>query len=106
MKDKLVKTAFLDALGTTAYIVLVASFMYYGSHGFFGKNDSVILPITMLMLLVFSASLTGLLMFGKPAMMYLDGKKKEELALIGYTLAFFSALTLIALLLLTTIFSR
>ena len=51
----------------------------------------------MLMLFVFSAAVTGSLIFGQPVLWYLDGKKKDALTLLTYTLAVFFILTVITL---------
>ena len=99
---KIQKTAFLNALATTLYIIAVASFMYYGSTVKLGRVNTILAPIALLLLFVFSASLTGYLIFGKPAQMYIDGKKKEALSLLTYTLIFFSIITFIAIFLLIT----
>lgn len=45
-------------------------------------EDTVFIPITMLMLFVCSAAITGFLVFGKPAMLYLDGKKQDAIQLL------------------------
>lgn len=52
-----------------------------------GPVDTVLVPI--LMLLVFSASVTGGLIFGRPVLWYLDGKKKETFSLLITTLLIF-----------------
>lgn len=89
--------ALVNVLLTTGYIILVASFMYYGAEAKIGKVNSFLGPAAFLMLFVFSAALTGFLIFGKPAQMYVDGKKKEALSLLINTLGFFSVITLIFL---------
>lgn len=99
------KRAFIDALATAIYVVMVASFMFYVSQIKLGRANNILVPITLLLLLVFSASLTGFLIFGKPAQMYVDGKKKEALSMLTQTLLFFSVITFIAILLLM-VFSR
>lgn len=91
------KTALLNSLATVLYIFLVGSFMYYGSQIKIGRSNSFLVPVTLLLLFVFSAALTGFLVFGKPAMWYVDGKKKEALELLFTTLGFFSAITVLAL---------
>jgi hypothetical protein len=100
MKGEIIKHALVNSLGTAVYIIVIASFLYLGGQGVFGQNASVFIPIAMLMVFVFSAAFTGFLMFGRPIMWYLDGKKKEALSLLVYTLGFFLFITLIALLLL------
>lgn len=94
------KTALINAIATALYIIAVGSFMYYGSLVKLGRVNTMLAPITLLLLFVFSAALTGSLLFGKPAQMYVDGKKKEALSLLTYTLTFFSIITFIAIVLL------
>ena len=98
--NKTLKTAFLNAIGTALYIVAVGGFMYYGSMIKIGKRANFLAPIVMLLLFVFSAALTGSLIFGKPALLYVDCKKKEALTLITYTLLIFFTITFLAILLL------
>src|SRR3972149_12222878 len=98
MKD-IKKTALINALATTAYIIAVGSFMYYGSIVKLGRANTFLIPVTLLLLFVFSAALTGFLIFGKPAQMYVDGKKKEALSLLSYTLGIFSVITFLSLVL-------
>jgi hypothetical protein len=98
--NKIFKTAFLNAIGTTLYIGAVGSFMYYGSMIKIGKKANFLAPIAMLLLFVFSAALTGSLIFGKPALLYVDGKKKEALTMLSYTLLIFFAITFLTIVLL------
>ncbi len=98
-KREIIRQAIINALGTAVYVIAIASFMYFGSQGVFGENPSIFVPIVMLMLFVFSAALTGFLIFGKPIMWYLDNKKKEAMSLLIYTLGIFLIIILIALLL-------
>ena len=99
------KTGIKNATATTLYIVAVGGFMFYGSEIKVGRSNTLIIPITMLLLFVCSAAITGYLIFGKPAQLYVDGKKKEALALLTYTLASFSIITFIFLVLLV-LFTR
>jgi hypothetical protein len=89
--------AFINSLLTSLYIVAVGLFFYYGARIRLGQSNSFLAPIALLFLFVFSASITSYLMFGKPAQLYVDGKKKEALSLVTYTLGFFCAFTLVAL---------
>lgn len=98
--NKLVKTALIDSVATAIYIVLVGSFMFWGSTIKLGRSNSFLAPIALLLLFVSSAAITSYLIFGKPAQMYIDGKRKEALSLLTYTLGFFVAITMVALLLL------
>jgi hypothetical protein len=98
--NKIMKKAFVNSLLTSLYIIAVGLFFYYGSMVKIGKANAFLAPIALLFLFVFSAALTGFLLLGTPLQMYIDGKKKEALSLITYTLGFFFAFTLTALLLL------
>lgn len=91
------KTALINVLITTAYIIAVGAFMYYGGQIKLGRANTFLIPIALLLLFVFSAALTGFLIFGKPAQLYVDGKKKEALSLLFNTLAIFSLITFSAL---------
>ncbi len=95
--DKIQKTALTDSVATAAYIVLVGSFMYWGSIVKLGRVNTFLVPIAILLLFVCSAAITGYLIFGKPAQLYVDGKKKEALSLLTYTLLYFSAITILAI---------
>lgn len=98
--SKIRKTALISATTTALYVIAVGCFMYCGSLIKLGRANIILVPITLLLLFVFSAALTGFLIFGKPAQMYVDGKKKEALSLLTYTLTFFSIITFIAIVLL------
>lgn len=101
MSSKIIKNAALNALGTAAYIALVATFLSNAEH-LFGPDEpkAVLIPIAMLSLLVFSAALTGFLVFGRPVIWYLDGLKKEAVSLFAWTLGILFGITVIAFLVL------
>ena len=73
--SKIIKRAFIDSVGTAAYIILVVSFIF-SLQVLAPKEDIVIIPIAMLLLFVSSAAITGFLVFGKSIMLYMDGKKR------------------------------
>jgi hypothetical protein len=83
----IVKYAFANAVLTAFYVVLVALFMS-STKALFGNNENALIPMAMLLLLIFSATLCGSLVFGRPVMWYLDGKKGEALKLLGWTALF------------------
>jgi hypothetical protein len=94
------KSALINSGLTALYIILVGIFFYFGTMVKIGRSNVFLAPIAMLFLFVFSAALTGFLMLGKPAQMYVDGKKKEALSLLTYTLGYFFIITFIAIVLL------
>lgn len=91
---RMITRAFIDAIGTVVYVILVASFMF-SLQGLAPKEDTVFVISSMLLLFVCSAAITGFLVFGKPVMLYIDGKKKEAVSLLGYTLGILFLVTLI-----------
>lgn len=97
MNKSILKMAGLHALGTVLYVALVATFLSYASQLFGeGKEETVLIPIAMLLLFVLSATVTGSLVLGKPVLWYLDGKKKDAVSLFAATLGFLFIFTCIA----------
>ena len=99
MKNIILKNALINACATILYIMLISLFLFYGQR-IIGANseDVVLMPILMLSLLVFSASLVGIFIFARPVMWYLDGKRKEAIHLLTYTLGIFLVITIVILL--------
>ncbi len=91
--NPIIKNALANAGGAVAYIVAIASFLFYVAKDF--GPDTVLIPIMMLMLLVFSVALMGVLFFGRPVLWCLDGKKQEAVTLLVATLLIFFIFTLI-----------
>ena len=102
--DRIINRAIINSVGTTAYIILVASFMFFLQSSFSDQKDTIIAPISALLLFVCSAAITGFLVFGKPAMLYVDGKKREAVSLLGYTLTMLFLITIIAFIFLIAFF--
>lgn len=102
--DKIIKRAFIDALGTTLYIILIVLFIF-SMQMFSAKTGNILIPIAMLLLFVSSAAITGFLVFGKPIMLYIDGKKKEAITLLGYTIGILFLITLTAFIILIAYYS-
>jgi hypothetical protein len=85
--NNLILIGFAQAAGVFAYVGLVALFMF-NAQKIFGKVDTIVAPILMLMLFVFSAAVTGLMVLGRPGYLYSQGQKKEGITLLVYTLGF------------------
>lgn len=87
MRKKLIKLAFINVLGEGVYVFLVALLLNSVGRIMGNTPDNKILaPLAFLFLFVLSAAVSGALILGRPALMYLDGKKKEALELFGFTL--------------------
>ena len=102
MHKDIIKNAAVNASLTALYVFLVASFLFYVPKvlGIEGDNNTVLIPVLMLLLLVFSVALVGVLIFGRPLLWYLDGKKKDAISLLFYTLVIFLLIIAVLFLLL------
>jgi hypothetical protein len=78
-----------------AYIACIALFLS-NAQTMFGDQKTFLIPIAMLMLLVLSVAIMGILIFGNPVLLYLDGKKKEGLMFLGYIIGWLFLLTVLA----------
>lgn len=96
-KNMLIRRSLINAVGMVTYIILVASFMSNVERFFAGREDTVMAPISMLLLFVTSAAITAGLVVGKPIMLYLDNQKQDAVKLFGYTVAWLFIFTVIAL---------
>lgn len=94
--NNLIQRSFLNALGTIAYISFVATIMQNGEK-VFGSMNQITGPIAFLTLFVLSAAVTGGLVLGKPALMYLNDQKLAAIKLFIYTLGWL-ALAVVGLL--------
>ena len=90
------KNGFLNALGTLVYVILVATLMQNGDR-LFGQKDNFVSPIAFLLLLSLSAVIVGGFIIGQPLMRYLDGKKKEAIALLVSTVLWLAGFTVLTL---------
>ncbi len=91
------KNPFLNALAALAYIVIVASAMYYGTDHAGPAQDSIFAPIAIISLFTLSAAVMGYLFLSQPLQFYLDDKKKEAVDLFVRTVAVFAGATVIIL---------
>lgn len=85
--SRLLLHGFLSSLGVIAYISLVAQIMRHGE-ALFGKMQNFWGPVGFLMLFTLSAAVVGLLVFGRPAYLFLNGLKREGVKQALYTIGF------------------
>ena len=91
------RNPYINALAATAYIVFVVLLITYGPAYVRDKPDTVLAPMAMLSLLVFSVALMSYLFFLQPVQMFLEGQKVEAVELFTKTLAAFAVITGIVL---------
>jgi len=100
MSKNIITNAIINAGATAVYVIGIATLLFRAER-IFGPNsvkETILVPIAILLLLVISAAVTGLLVFGKSAMWYLDGKKKEAMSLFVCTIGFLVVVVIITLL--------
>jgi len=95
MNKKLLGHSFGHALLAYAYIFCIALFVKISANKTFGKVPDFFGPIIMLSLLVLSAAIMAILVFGRPVLLYLDNKKKEALSMLFYTVGWLAVILLI-----------
>ena len=95
--NNILKNALGNAVGVAVYVIVIATFLSNASN-IFGPDEpkTALVPIVMLLLLILSAAITGFLVFGRPVLWYLDGRKKEALSLLAYTLVALFIITVFA----------
>ena len=97
------RNPYINALLAAAYIVFVVLLITYGPAYVRDKPDTILAPMAMLSLLVFSVALMGYLFFLQPVVMYLEGQKREAVELFTNTLAAFAVITGIVLVIAFTV---
>lgn len=88
-----------QALGITAYCSLVVLFFQMMENSSI-KSNQTISGILILILLVFSAAICGLIVFGKPLYLIMNKKIKEALIILTYTFLYLLAIIVIIIFLL------
>ena len=91
------RNPYINALLAALYIVFVVLLITYGPAYVRDKPDTILAPMAMLSLLVFSVALMGYLFFLQPVAMYLEGQKREAMELFTKTLGAFAVITGIVL---------
>jgi len=96
-KTNLVISGLFNAFLAVAYIALVSLVMSNGDKIFGSGPDTFVAPIIFLLVFVISAAVTGYLIIGRPALLYLDNHKPESRKLFKFTLLFLVFFALVAL---------
>ncbi len=99
------KNPFVNAIAAALYIIVVALGMDYSRH-FAPDFQTVLVPMAILSLFVFSAAVMGFLFLYQPVQMFLEGDKKGGSGLFLKTLATFGVLTAAFLLTLLYVASK
>ncbi len=95
-KKQLALQTLLHAIAVTAYVVIVAFIISAGDE-IFSKANQIQSIIAMLLLFTVSAAVTGLLVFGKPVYIYLEGDKLLAYKFLFFTIGWLFLMTIIFL---------
>lgn len=97
------KNPLFNALGASAYIVLIVSIMTLLSNKFRDTPDTFGAPIVVLFLFTLSAAVMAYIFLYQPLQFLIEGKKQEAANLLVRTIGIFAMFTALVLALL---FSR
>ena len=81
---------FLQAAGVFLYCAIVSG-IFRISNKFLGAPPEFLGTALMLVIFVFSAAITGSIVFGYPAYLVFNRRVKEALSILAYTLIYLSA---------------
>ena len=95
------KNPIINGLIASAYIVLVASVMNFGTK-LIPHQNSFMAPIAVISLFTLSAAVMGYIFCYQPVQLYFNGKKKQAVQLFLQTVIIFGCLTALSLMLLFT----
>jgi len=88
MKHSPRSIAFLQAIGVTAYVAVFAVLVQSVQFIVHPQNLGPIPTITIFLLaFVTSALICAAIVFGYPATLFFDGRKREALEVVGWTMA-------------------
>ena len=89
------RSPFWNAFAAAAYIVIVVAVITYVPQltGANKRPDTILAPIAMLSLFVFSAAVMGYLFVYQPVIMFLEGEKQPAVKLFMQTLGTFGLVT-------------
>ncbi|HEV7449282.1 MAG TPA: hypothetical protein VGP13_01955 [Candidatus Paceibacterota bacterium] len=92
------KNPYINALAALAYIAALISVLFYGPVVDGPLDNTILIPIAMLSLFVFSAAAMAYVFLYNPLLLILEGKKKEGIKLFLSTLFAFGAMIVVLLL--------
>lgn len=94
------KNPVINALGASAYIILIVSVMTFVTKPLKNKPDAFFAPITILFVLTLSVAVMAFLFFYQPLQLFIEGKKEEAVSLFAKTVRIFAVITVVVLILL------
>ncbi len=92
----IIKWSLINSLGVVVYVALVSTVMQNGEKTF-GEMKNYVGPMAFLLLFVFSALVTGLLILGRPVYLFLDSVSKEAVKMLIYTVGWMFVIIILML---------
>ena len=103
LDKKIIKQSMSFSLLAVIYIAIVVTVMNNADRIFGHVDKSVLAPVGFLLLLVVSVATMGMLIFGRPVMLYIDGKKREAVMMLVSTISALAIITVILFLVLALV---
>jgi hypothetical protein len=101
MKKSPLLIGFLEALGIVIYCVIISGF-FLAMEKYWPIPPQFLGITVMLIILVFSAAITGSIVFGYPVLLILkENKIKEGLSILGYFALFLLIMIIVSLVLIS-----
>ena len=97
------KNPYINAIVAGGYIIFIVLLITYGPTYVREKPETILAPMAMLSLFVFSAAFMGYTFLFQPTQMYLDGQKRDAIELFTKTLITFAVITAIIILITFTL---
>ncbi len=91
--SKIAGYAILNSLGVLIYTSGVAWLLFNGGR-ILGNITNFLGPLALLLLFVFSATVVGLLVLGRPALLYFNGAKSDAIKLLLFTMGWLCVMIL------------
>lgn len=85
----MIKNPYVNAFVAGGYIVSIVLFIGRGTKILSGSKETILIPMAMLSLLVFSVALMAVLFFYEPVRLFTENQKKEALSFFTRTLMTF-----------------
>lgn len=92
--SKIILWSVIDAAAVAVYVTGV-SLLFSNAERIFGKMTGFLGPMAMLLLLVVSAAITALSVFGRPIYLIYEGQKTEGIKMLFYTIGFLVLITIL-----------
>lgn len=87
LRSEILKYAAIHGVGVVLYVAAVVTAIFYGGTFVSLTIPELVAPMLVLLLFVVSAAVVGMLVFLRPLIWYLDGKKRDAVTLAIATVA-------------------